>query len=102
MASFEIAVASADDVLRMAEWAGDEGWNPGRTDIHAFFATDPAGFLMGRVDGEPQICISVVKYGAGFGFLGFYIARPAVRGKGYGLRIWNAGMARLEGRNVGL
>ncbi len=102
MASFEIAVASADDVLRMADWAGDEGWNPGKTDIHAFFATDPAGFLMGRVDGEPQVCISVVKYGAGFGFLGFYIARPAVRGQGYGLQLWSVGMKRLEGRNVGL
>lgn len=100
--SFEIAVGSADDVQRMASWANDEGWNPGRTDAHAFFATDPAAFLIGRLDGEPQACISVVKYGAGFGFLGFYIARPPVRGKGYGIKVWNAGMARLAGRNVGL
>ncbi len=28
--SFEIAVGSADDVQRMAAWANDEGWNPGR------------------------------------------------------------------------
>ncbi len=62
----------------------------------------PAAFLIGRLDGEPQACISVVKYGAGFGFLGFYIARPAVRGKGYGIQVWRAGMARLQGRNVGL
>lgn len=100
--AYEITVASADDARRMAEWAGDEGWNPGNTDIHAFFATDPGGFLVGRLDGEPVTCISVVKYGQGFGFLGFYIARPAARGKGYGLRIWDAGMARLAGRNVGL
>jgi hypothetical protein len=100
--SFEIAVGSADDVQRMAEWAGDEGWNPGNTDAQAFFATDPAGFLIGRLDGEPQACISVVKYGVGFGFLGFYIARPPIRGKGYGIQVWRAGMARLEGRNVGL
>ncbi|MDP3239363.1 MAG: GNAT family N-acetyltransferase, partial [Reyranella sp.] len=100
--SFEITVGSADDVQRMAAWANDEGWNPGRTDAHAFFATDPAAFLIGRLDGEPQACISVVKYGAGFGFLGFYIARPPVRGKGYGIQLWRAGMARLQGRNVGL
>ena len=99
---FEISVGSADDVQRMAGWANDEGWNPGRTDAHAFFATDPAAFLIGRLDGEPQACISVVKYGAGFGFLGFYIARPPVRGKGYGIQVWQAGMARLQGRNVGL
>jgi hypothetical protein len=100
--TYEIAVASVDDARRMAQWAGDEGWNPGNTDIHAFFAADPGGFLVGRLDGEPVTCISVVKYGQGFGFLGFYIARPAARGKGYGLKIWDVGMARMAGRNVGL
>src|SRR5258708_30911590 len=101
MPTFDIAVASADDVKRMGDGAADEGWNPGNTDGLAFFAADPQGFLIGRVDGEPQLCISVVRYGAGFGFLGFYIARPQVRGQGYGIQIWRAGMARLAGRNVG-
>jgi Acetyltransferase (GNAT) family len=86
----------------MADWAAEEGWNPGNTDMQAFFAADPGAFLIGRLDGEPVASISVVKYGAGFGFLGFYIVRPLLRGKGYGLQIWRAGMARLEGRNVGL
>lgn len=102
MPGFDINVGSADDVQRMASWARDEGWNPGNSDAHAFFAADPAAFLIGRLDGEPQACISVVKYGTGFGFLGFYIARPPVRGKGYGIQLWKAGMARLAGRNVGL
>ncbi len=100
--TFEISVGSADDVMRMAEWANDEGWNPGNTDVQAFFAMDPGAFLIGRLDGKPVTCISVVKYGTGFGFLGFYIARPEIRGKGYGIQIWNAGMKRLAGRNVGL
>ncbi len=98
----EIHTASADDIQRMAAWANDEGWNSGNTDALAFFAMDPEGFLIGRVGGQPQVCISVVKYGSGFGFLGYYIARPAVRGKGFGIQIWRAGMARLQGRNVGL
>ena len=100
--TFEITVGSADDVQRMARWAGDEGWNPGNTDAHAFFAADPGAFLIGRLDGEPVVCISVAKYGQAFGFLGFYIARPPVRGKGFGIQVWRAGMARLAGRNVGL
>lgn len=99
---FEITVGSADDIQRMARWAGDEGWNPGNTDAHAFFAADPGAFLIGRLDGEPVVCISVAKYGQAFGFLGFYIARPPVRGKGFGIQVWRAGMARLAGRNVGL
>jgi hypothetical protein len=102
MSGFEIATASADDVLRIMGWAKDEGWNPANTDWIAFHAVDPGAFLMGRLDGEPVVCISVVRYGAGFGFLGCYIARPQVRGKGYGIQVWNAGMKRLEGRNVGL
>ena len=100
--SFDISVAGADDVARMAEWAADEGWNPGNTDALAFFAADPGAFLIGRLDGRPVACISVVRYGAAFGFLGFYIARPEARGKGYGIQVWDAGMARLKGRNVGL
>jgi hypothetical protein len=100
--AFEIATASADDVVRVMDWANDEGWNPAITDRFAFHAMDPRAFLMGRLDGDPVVCISVVRYGAAFGFLGCYIARPAVRGKGYGLQIWNAGMKRLAGRNVGL
>ncbi|HTR85406.1 MAG TPA: GNAT family N-acetyltransferase [Reyranella sp.] len=86
----------------MTGWAAEEGWNPGNTDRLAFQATDPGGFLVGRLDGVPVVSISVVRYGAGFGFLGYYIARPEVRGKGLGLQVWNAGMARLQGRNVGL
>jgi hypothetical protein len=99
---FEITVGSAEDVARMSVWADDEGWNPGNTDSLAFHATDPGGFLIGRLDGKPVTCISVVRYGAGFGFLGYYIARPEIRGQGYGIQIWRAGMARFAGRNVGL
>lgn len=100
--SFQVNIASADDVARMAEWAADEGWNPGDSDVLAFHAADPGAFLVGRLDGRPVACISVVRYGAALGFLGFYIARPEARGQGYGIKIWDAGMARLKGRNVGL
>ena len=106
MATFEIETASADDVARIMAWANDEGWNPANTDALAFHVADPGGFLIGRLGRESVCCISVVRYGAGYGFLGYYIARPIVRGQGYGIQIWRAGMARLTaggaGRNVGL
>ena len=35
-------------------------------------------------------------------FLGFYIVKPELRGQGHGLRLWQAGMARLDDRVVGL
>ncbi|MHB2165378.1 GNAT family N-acetyltransferase [Alsobacter sp. R-9] len=84
------------------EWAAAEGWNPGIADADAFLATDPAGFLMASVGGEPAACVSVVAYDDAFGFLGFYIATPAFRGRGYGMATWAAGMERLGSRVVGL
>lgn len=84
------------------EWAAAEGWNPGLHDADCFYDADPGGFLIGLLEGEPVAVISVVKYGESFGFLGFYIVKPEYRGRGYGLRIWNAGVASLQGRNIGL
>ncbi|MFF4261220.1 GNAT family N-acetyltransferase [Streptomyces virginiae] len=102
MTGFEIAGASAADMKLIRDWADEEGWNPGDSDRFAFAVADPEGFLVGRLDGEPVACISAVRYGGGFGFIGFYIARPAVRGQGYGIRLWHAGTERLDGRLVGL
>jgi GNAT superfamily N-acetyltransferase len=84
------------------EWAAREGWNPGLNDLPAFLAQDPGGFLLAEIAGRPVACISAVKYGADFGFIGFYIAAPEARGQGHGLALWQAAMARLEGRVIGL
>lgn len=83
-------------------WAAREGWNPGLDDAAAFHAADPEGFLVACRSDVPVASISVVRYGSGFGFLGFYIAVPEERGRGTGHRLWQAGMARLTGRVVGL
>lgn len=84
------------------EWAAAEGWNPGVHDAACFYAADPDGFLISYVGDEPIGCISVVAYDDSFGFLGLYIVRPAFRGKGFGLKLWQAGMAYLGTRNIGL
>jgi len=90
------------DLELAIDWAAQEGWNPGLHDAEVFRIADPDGFLIGEANGEPVGCVSVVAYGEAFGFLGFYIVRPEFRGKGYGIRIWKAGMDRLAGRNIGL
>jgi ribosomal protein S18 acetylase RimI-like enzyme len=84
------------------EWAAAEGWNPGLHDGPVFYSTDPNGFMIGLLGGEPVACISTVAYDETFGFLGFYIVRPEFRGKGFGLQVWKKGMEYLGGRNVGL
>lgn len=84
------------------EWAAKEGWNPGLDDAHCFYTADPDGFLIGLIDNEPAACISAVAYNEGFGFIGFYIVKPEFRGKGYGIRIWDAAMAYLNTQDIGL
>lgn len=90
------------DLAVAVDWAAAEGWNPGLGDAGPFRAEDPGGFMMGWLGGRPVASISVIRYGSGFGFLGFYIVVPEHRGQGHGIALWRAGMARLEGRVVGL
>ncbi len=93
---------SASEVHLALDWARDEGWNPGRFDAACFHAADPDGFLASLHEGEPAAVISVVRYGADFAFLGLYICRPDLRGRGYGMRVWRAGMEHAGARVVGL
>jgi ribosomal protein S18 acetylase RimI-like enzyme len=90
------------EVERLLDWAGDEGWNPGLADAAAFHAADPEGFIGFFVDGVLAAGIAAVRYGSDFGFIGLYIAHPDYRGRGIGRRVWDAGMAHLEGRTIGL
>jgi hypothetical protein len=95
-------IHSLADIALPVEWAAREGWNPGLNDAPAFLAEDPGAFLMLEEAGVPRSCISAVRYGQGFGFIGFYIAAPEARGQGHGLALWRAAMARLAGRVIGL
>jgi hypothetical protein len=91
-----------DEVETLVDWAAAEGWNPGLGDAAAFQAADPEGFIGAFVDGEMVAGISAVAYGGDFGFIGLYICRPDRRGEGHGKAVWDAGMARLANRTIGL
>lgn len=100
--NYTIRTMSRAELEVAVEWAAAEGWNPGLHDAECYFAADPNGFLVGVLDGEPIASISVVKYDESFGFLGFYIVKPEYRGKGYGMALWQAGLAYFDGCNIGL
>ncbi len=100
--AYNVRGMSGSEVELALAWAAAEGWNPGRADALPFQIADPGGFLIGHVEDEPAAVISVVRYGTDFGFLGLYIVAPHLRGRGYGLKLWQSGLAHLEGRTVGL
>lgn len=102
LSGYTIRTMTRSDLDIAVEWAAREGWNPGNGDAECFYRTDPEGFLIGLLGTEPVAAISVVRYGSSSGFLGFYLVLPRYRGMGLGLRIWHAGLARLEGRTAGL
>ena len=91
-----------DEPAFAIELAAREGWNPGLHDAECFFEADPGGFLIGELTGQPIGCISAVSYGGCYGFVGLYIVRPEFRGRGFGMRLWQAAMSRLRGHNIGL
>ena len=86
--------ATHAEFLTAVEWAAAEGWNPGLQDAEIFWATDSEGFVCIELEGEVVGTGSIVSYGD-FGFMGFFIVRPDLRGKGLGAKFWHWRKARL-------
>jgi hypothetical protein len=102
MSDLTIRTMRPAEIAIAIDWAAAEGWNPGVSDAASFAAADPEGFFLGEIDGAPAATISCVNYGSRFAFIGLYIVRKDLRGRGYGLSIWNAGIAHAGARVIGL
>lgn len=102
MSDLQIRNLNPSEIAVAVDWAAAEGWNPGLADAACFAIPDAKGFFVGEIDGEPVATVSCVNYDDRFAFLGFYIVRPAYRGAGHGLRIWNAAIAHAGARIIGL
>ena len=102
MQDYHIKTMTRKQLDLAMDWAADEGWNPGLHDADPFYAADPEGFFMGFLSDEPVSAISAVRYGIGFGFIGFFMVKPEHRGKGYGFEIGQKALRHLEGRLIGI
>jgi hypothetical protein len=100
--NFSIRRMTRDQIDLACDWAAHQGWNPGNHDADCFYATDPDGFFLGLVGSEPVAMVSAVAYGESYGFMGFYIVKPEVRDRGYGVQLWDAGLGYLGNRTIGL
>jgi len=99
---FCIRAMRPEEIALAVDWAAAEGWNPGLADASCFATVDPRGFLIGELDGRAAATVACVNYDERFAFLGFYIVRQDLRGRGYGLRMWKAAMSHAASRTVGL
>ena len=87
-----------DEVDLAVDWAGEEGWNPGLADADAFLAADPAAFVGVERDGELIATASLASYDGYCGFIGFFIVRPELRGRGIGRQLWGPLCETLRAR----
>lgn len=90
--------ATRTDLDISVEWAAAEGWNPGLSDADVFWETDPSGYVCAERNGEVIATGSVVSYQGNFGFMGFFIVQPDLRGHGIGRAFWHWRRDRLVAR----
>lgn len=72
----------------VVDWAAGEGWNPGLSDAEIFWQTDPDGYCGVEYQGDLVASGSIVSYDGRYGFMGFFIVRPDLRGQGIGTHLW--------------
>jgi GNAT superfamily N-acetyltransferase len=99
----DLHVGSGARAARAAvSWAEAEGWNPGLDDEQRFLAADPDAFLATERDGEVVATVSCALYGDAYAFVGFYIVRSDLRGRGIGSPLFDRALERAGRRVVGL
>jgi len=76
-------------------WAKKEGWNPVKHAVEAYYATDPGGYRLLTVNGEPVASLFGVRHSQRFAFLGGYIVCKERRGEGLGMHLWNETMSAI-------
>lgn len=91
--ALEFGNLDLEGVEEAVRWAGAEGWEPGLTDATAFFAADPGGFFRADLDGGLAATLSAVRVSDSVAFVGFYIVRPELRGRGIGKALWDEVLA---------
>src|SRR5436190_17472020 len=84
------------------EWAAGEGWNPGVDDAERFLAADPEAFLATEDADAIAGTVSCALYGPAYAFIGFYIVRADLRGRGIGTELFDRALARAGDRAIGL
>lgn len=98
----KVTQATRDDWRTVERWIEEQGWDPGVSDADQFYAQDPEGFFVGWLGEQIVSAIAVVNYDDSFAYLGHYLVRTDLRGRGYGMATWNAAIGHAGNRTIGL
>jgi GNAT superfamily N-acetyltransferase len=93
-----IGAMTPEEIGTLAQWAREEGWNPGPHDLSIAARYDPQAFIALRQDGALVGGGSILSWRGAAGFMGLFIVRPEVRGRGWGGQLWHARLQRLRAR----
>lgn len=104
---FSLGPMHADELATLDAWVQREGWNPGLHDLAIAHGVDPDAFIALRDEDTLAGAGTIFRHAPGFGFMGLFIMRPDLRGKGLGRVLWewrrDALLARLEpGATIGM
>ena len=92
-----------DEAWWMWDRAIKLGWEITYGDPEAFWAVGETGYFVGELNGTIISCVGLLKYSDSFAYVSMYIVDEEYRGKGYGLKTFNAAMQSIpSGCNVGL
>lgn len=97
-----VSRATREDWRTVEQWIEHQGWDPGISDADQFYAQDPDGFFVGRLDDQIVSSIAIVNYDDSFAYLGHYLVRSDLRGRGFGMATWRAALGHAGSRTIGL
>lgn len=84
--SFEVGIATADELKELINWAFKEQWSPAKIDAEILVENFLQHAYIGRLDGKMVSGVVFIPHGTTLVWVGLYIVHSEHRGKGFGFK----------------
>jgi len=91
-----------EDTAFIRSLVTDQGWNAGVHDVETFTEVDPDAWSVAEIDERPVGLVLATRWNESHGWIGLYLVHPEFRGRGIGLELFRAALARLGPGCLGL
>jgi GNAT superfamily N-acetyltransferase len=91
-----------EDAVFIRSLVAEQGWNAGIHDVETFTEVDPDAWIVAEIGEQPVGIVLATRWSESHGWIGLYLVRAEFRGRGIGLELFRAALARLAPRSVGL